>query len=143
MHGVGLPIIWIARLVSDRDRWDLKPIYPDREAWTAALSDIERRIETIRPFAVDVGENAGRLADCLELVFETLKDLHRVSSYATMSYDEDTRDAAAAGMAQRARLVGTGFSEAIIVRAPGSTKSAPAAFARAARRPTSSMDTSE
>ena len=95
--------------MSERGRWDLTPIYPDREAWAAALSDIETRIETLRPFAADVGDGAGRLADCLDLVFETLKDLHRASSYATMTYDEDTRDADAAGMAQRARLVGTGF----------------------------------
>ena len=104
--------------MSDVERWDLTPIYPDREAWAAGLAAIETRIETIKPFAADVGESAERLADCLDLVFTTLKDLHRSSSYASMSYDEDTRDSEAAGLAQRARLVGTGFSEAISFLSP-------------------------
>ena len=105
-------------MATDRNRWDLTPIYTDREAWEAALADVESRIEEIRLFAGTIGGGPGPLADCLDVLFATLKEMQRASSYASMGYDENTRDAGAAEMTQRARLLGTSLSEAISFLSP-------------------------
>jgi len=105
-------------LATEQDRWDLTAVYSNREAWEEALSEIEGRTEKLGPFADSIDEGPGRLADCLDLLFDTLKDLHRASSYAAMSYDSDTRDSVAAEMAQRVSLIGTRFSETISFLSP-------------------------
>ncbi len=104
--------------MTDLDRWNLKPIYAGTEDWEAALTRIEDGIDELRPFSDAIGDGADRLADCLDLLFLTLKDMQRASSYASMTYDENTRDAEAAAMAQRARLLGTTSSEAVSFLSP-------------------------
>lgn len=96
----------------NRHRWDLRDIYPDTEAWEAALERIQEGIEAIQAFRGDLGSSPQTLLQCLDQHFSVLKEMYRASSYASMRYHEDTRVGVTAGMEQRASLVATRLSEA-------------------------------
>lgn len=96
----------------DQDRWNLKDIYVDAEAWDAALTAIQSGVEELRTFQGTFSSGAGALLECLEVHVRVLKEMYRASSYASMRYHEDTRVGVTAGMEQRAGLVATRLSEA-------------------------------
>lgn len=96
----------------DQDRWNLKDIYVDVEAWDAALTAIQSGVEELRTFQGTFSSGAGALLECLEVHVRVLKEMYRASSYASMRYHEDTRVGVTAGMEQRAGLVATRLSEA-------------------------------
>jgi len=93
-------------------RWKLEDIYPDRQAWERALTGIERSVEDVAAFQGRLGDGAAVLAECLDTYFSLLRELYRVSSYASMRYHEDTRVDETAAMEQRVGLVSTRLSEA-------------------------------
>jgi len=96
----------------DQDRWNLKDIYVDAEAWDAALTAIQSGVEELKTFQGTFSSGAGALLECLEVHVRVLKEMYRASSYASMRYHEDTRVGVTAGMEQRAGLVATRLSEA-------------------------------
>jgi oligoendopeptidase F len=97
---------------NDNDRWDLEAIYPDRASWEAALRRVESGTRSLVEFRGTLAESAQRLRACFDHYYETLKELYRASSYASMSYHEDMRAADTAAMEQRVSLLSTGFAEA-------------------------------
>lgn len=94
-------------------RWNLADIYPDREAWEKAFEQVDAGIPAIEACKGHLGDGAGRLKSCLDTLFGVSKELRRVVSYASMSSDEDTRNAAALEMRQRAGMLRTRFSQAV------------------------------
>ncbi|MDP2470292.1 MAG: oligoendopeptidase F [Candidatus Palauibacterales bacterium] len=96
----------------DRHEWNLEDIYPDLEAWDAALTGIQDGIESLRDLAGTLDSGPSALLHCLDLHVTVLKAMYRASSYASMKYHEDTRVGATAGMEQRVGLIATQLSEA-------------------------------
>jgi oligoendopeptidase F len=96
----------------DHDRWNLKDIYVDAEAWDAALTAIQSGVDELKTFQGTFSSGPGALLECLEVHVRVLKEMYRASSYASMRYHEDTRVGVTAGMEQRAGLVATRLSEA-------------------------------
>ncbi len=92
-------------------RWDLSQIYPDDGAWRADLERVAARFDAVASCEGHLGESAGRLADCLDTYFGVARSLTRVTSYASMRFDEDTRNGDALAMKQQASNLATRFRQ--------------------------------
>ena len=71
--------------------WDLTDLYPSVEAWRAAREEIAARVEGFARLRGGLGESAAQLADALDSVRGTEKELVRLFVYAFLRADEDRR----------------------------------------------------
>ena len=99
--------------IPEKYKWDLTHIYPSNDAWRGAKEKLEVDLAGIRRFRGTLGGSPAALADALETVTELRKTLYRVSSYANLQADEDTRHAAHQGMRQEVTLVAASFGSEI------------------------------
>ena len=84
--------------------WDLGEIYPHVDAWNAARTALEKRVEALAGYQGRLGESAATLREVLDAVSAADKELSRLFVHAFLEADEDRRVAAAAG-APRPRRV--------------------------------------
>jgi len=95
----------------EQHRWNLADIYPNKQAWQEAKAAAANRFAELDPCKGKLGESAGSLRACLDTVFAIRKEVVRVSGYASMLSDEDTRVDEHAQMRSEAQLLGAAFSE--------------------------------
>ena len=98
--------------MTDLHRWDLTPVYPDREAWENDLDRLGSASRAVAGFRGRLGEGPETLKACLDTYYRALKRFYRVSSYASMRSHVDTRVGETAELEQRALLAGTALAEA-------------------------------
>ncbi len=84
-------------------RWDLTALYPSDDAWNQAAAATEARFASITKCKGKLGKSAKQLADCLANLFDVQNEVGRIYSYASKRSDENTSDAAALEMLQRAQ----------------------------------------
>ncbi len=99
--------------VPDRYKWDLTPIYQSNEAWRAAKEKLEREIPDVRRFKGKLGASPASLADALERMTEIRKTFYRLSTYANLQADQDTRHVEHQGMRQEMTLMGSVFASEV------------------------------
>jgi len=95
--------------IPEKYKWDLTPIFASNAAWRVAKEQLQRDVTSVRAFKGTLGRSAGALADALERVTALRKALYRVSAYANLRADEDTRNAEQQGMKQEVTLLSTSF----------------------------------
>jgi oligoendopeptidase F len=95
--------------IPDQYKWDLTPLYPSEQAWRDAKERAKTSIPQLDQFKGKLGASAGALADALNAMFETNKTLSRLSTYAGLLADQDTRDAAHHGMQQELTQLWSAF----------------------------------
>lgn len=103
--------------VPERYKWDLTHIYPSTAAWRAAKDKLETELPDIRRFKGKLG-TAPALADALERMTEIQKTLYRLSTYANLLADQDTRHGEHQGMRQEMTLTGTSFGTEVAFMEP-------------------------
>jgi len=86
--------------IPDQHKWDLTPIYPSLEAWRAAKDKVVGRIASVQEFQGKLASSAKVLAEALENETDLEKELVRVSPYAGLLADQDTRESEHQGMKQ-------------------------------------------
>jgi oligoendopeptidase F len=86
--------------IADTFKWNLADVYPDAASWRARKEAITAEIPSVRGFEGRLGQDAGTLADALELVSRLDKELSRLYVYASMVADEDSRLSEPQGMQQ-------------------------------------------
>ena len=96
--------------IPERYRWDLSPVFPDVEAWNSARLAFRQEQARLDPFRGTLGTSAAALADCLDLVTRLSKEYARLSCYASMRSDEDTRDALFLGIEREIAQAGADLS---------------------------------
>src|SRR5215510_3753025 len=79
--------------IPDKYKWNLADIYPTDVAWRAAKEKLQRELPDLGSFKGKLGTSAPALADALDRIYAFEKELSRVGSYASLSADQDTRDA--------------------------------------------------
>ncbi len=92
--------------------WDLTPLYRDEDAVKAAKADILGRIPRIKEFQGRLGESPATLRTALEYIHQLRRDLGRLSVYASLRLDENTRNSAALERSQDISLLGTQLAQA-------------------------------
>lgn len=103
--------------VPERYKWDLTHMYPSHAAWRAAKDTLETELPDIRRFKGKLG-TAPALADALERMTAIQKTLYRLSTYANLQADQDTRHGEHQGMRQEMTLMGTAFGTEVAFMEP-------------------------
>src|SRR5262249_54812316 len=98
--------------IPDQHKWDLTPIYPSLESWRAAKDKVVARIPSVQEFQGKLASSAKVLADALENETDLEKELVRVSRYAGLLADQDTRDSAHQAMKQELIQIMANFGAA-------------------------------
>jgi oligoendopeptidase F len=97
--------------VPDRYKWNLADLYASDDAWRAAKDALVGDLPKVAAFKGTLGSSPARLADALDTANRFAKDLQRLSTYAGLISDQDTRVAKYQGMTQEMQQVGATFGE--------------------------------
>ena len=103
---------------SENDRWNLSHIYADAQAWQADITKLDQQIKDYESCKGKLGQSAARFKACLDTFSDMQKRLYRIYSYASQLHDEDTGDAKAMDMSQRADLLNSRMQEATAFMSP-------------------------
>ncbi len=95
--------------VPDKYKWDLSQIYPNDQAWRAAKDKLASEIPALRAFKGTLASSGQKLADALELANRLAKEFTRLSVYASMTSDQDTRVSTYQGLQQEMAQIGAAF----------------------------------
>ncbi|MDH5631623.1 MAG: oligoendopeptidase F [Gammaproteobacteria bacterium] len=96
---------------SDYDRWDLSVIYKDAKAWGQAADRFEKDLVVLEKCKGKLGSSAATLKRCLGTMENLAKENARLNSYASMLYDENTREPVSLELDQRGKLLATKFGQ--------------------------------
>ncbi len=116
--------------VPEKYRWNLSEIYPDDQAWRAAMDRMVAEIPTVRPFKGTLGSSPQKLADGLELVSRISREFSRLAVYAGMMSDQDTRVSTYQGLQQEISQIGANLGAETAFVEPEILKIDPAAIDR-------------
>src|ERR1700690_4384841 len=92
--------------VPDKYKWNLADIYPSDDAWKGAKEKFLADIPIIETYKGTLATSDQRLLGCLEFVNLLAKDYSRLSVYAGMSSDQDTRESKYLAMTQEMTQIG-------------------------------------
>src|SRR5262245_7509179 len=99
--------------VPDRYKWNLADLYPSDEAWRTAKDKVVKDVAGLAQFKGTLAQSAQRIADALDAVNRVGKDFQRVTLYASLISDQDTRVSKHQGMQQEMQQAGTTFGETV------------------------------
>ncbi|MCX6122729.1 MAG: oligoendopeptidase F [Ignavibacteriales bacterium] len=105
--------------IADQYKWNLTDLYSSDAAWKEAKQRLtetnpatERSISipALKKYKGTLGTSAQQLLGCLDLYTEINKEFSRLSSYASMSLDQDTKVQSYLGMQQEMSQLGASFN---------------------------------
>ncbi|SMG16230.1 oligoendopeptidase F [Sphingobacterium psychroaquaticum] len=94
--------------VPDKYKWNLSDLYASDDTWKAEKDRIQKKIQKTAQYKGKLTQSASTLLEALTLNSKLIKELVRLSSYASMKSDQDTRVTKYAGMKQEMQQL---FSE--------------------------------
>ena len=97
----------------DNDTWNLGELYPSVADWSKAKNALEADLVKIDQCQGQLGANASKLLDCSEMLSDMFKTFSRISSYAGMASDADTRDAGTQQRRTEVQILSSKFSEKV------------------------------
>nr|MBA2362995.1 oligoendopeptidase F [Chloroflexia bacterium] len=103
--------------VDPQDTWDATQVFPSHDAWAEAATQLGENLEGVDRFRGHLGASPQMLLDWFSIQEDLIAQLDKVYIYATLYYEADTTDQAAAAMDDRANgiaarvLAGISFGE--------------------------------
>ncbi|MFZ2959009.1 MAG: oligoendopeptidase F [Candidatus Ozemobacteraceae bacterium] len=104
--------------VPEKYKWNTVDLYPTEDAWASQAKDITARISKLTDFQGKLGKDAAAFYTALDTILTLDKDLSRLSTYASMRSDEDTRAGKPREMEQTATDLAVKFSSTISFMRP-------------------------
>jgi oligoendopeptidase F len=98
--------------IEDKYKWNLADIYPDEAAWRRAKDTIRRELPSMRRYQGQLASSPQVLFEALEEANRLDKEMARLSVYAGMLADQDTREAVPQGMQQEMQQLTADFKAA-------------------------------
>ncbi len=95
--------------IPDKYKWNLADIYPSDASWRAAKEAFTAEIPAFGKYKGSLTASPSALADALDAIYSKNKELRRLSSYASLLADQDTRDSQHQGMRQEMTQVAAAF----------------------------------
>ncbi len=92
--------------VADKLKWNTADIFPSDEAWKKARDEAAAQIPGLARFQGTLGQSADALFTAAEAITKVGQAVRRVTVYASMRNDEDTRDQSRTAMIAAARQLG-------------------------------------
>jgi len=99
-------------------KWTLEDIYADNAAWEADFKKLEATIPGLAGFQGHLGDGAAGLLAALEARDGAQRLQGKLVVYASMRYDQDTRDETYSAMRDRADALGARLGEALAYMEP-------------------------
>lgn len=96
--------------VPEKYKWNLKDLYPTDEAWQEAKKQFVAQMPAFEQYKGTLGKSPAQLLACLELQTSLAKTYSRLSVYASLSHDQDTREAKYIAMTQEMSQIGSDFA---------------------------------
>jgi len=90
--------------------WNTADLFPDAAAWRNAMNQLNDLVPEIAAFQGKLASSARDLYACLELRTELSRRFGRLSTYAGLLSDQDTRDSEALAMKQETSQLGVDLS---------------------------------
>lgn len=84
----------------EKYKWNLSDLYATDEAWRAEKEKIQQKMQEVTRYQGKLTQSAATLLEALSFNSTLIKDMVRLSSYASMKSDQDTRVTKYAGMKQ-------------------------------------------
>ena len=94
------------------DVWDLTLLYADDAAWRTAKEQLAAEIPKLKEYEGKLGESPANLLAAMNHLQRIRDEFTRLSVYASLNLDEDTRKAPMLERTQEVGLLGTQFSRA-------------------------------
>ncbi len=91
--------------------WDLRPLYPNADAWDTAAQALAGDAKALAKLGGTLS-SAGGLADAMARISTVERQLQRLSTYASLKADEDTRIAANQARVARAQDLAASLDQA-------------------------------
>jgi oligoendopeptidase F len=95
--------------IPDKYKWNLADIYPSVEAWQAAKTKLTSELGAVVQFKGKLSSSPQQLLACLDYNATLAKEFGRMSVYASMLSDQDTRNADNLALTQEIRQVGADY----------------------------------
>ena len=95
--------------VPEQDLWKLEDIYASDAAWVAAKEKLTGQLDRVLAFQGRLASSPSQLLACLQLDSEISRELERLSSYAAMKSDQDTRVANYQGLKEELQKLATDY----------------------------------
>lgn len=96
--------------IAEKYKWNLADVYPSTDAWRAEKQRVTELLPSLRVYRGTLAGSAATLAAALETRSALRKEAVRLSVYADMLSDQDTRDAVHQGMTQEMVQLGAALS---------------------------------
>jgi oligoendopeptidase F len=96
--------------IPDKYKWNLTDIYPTDQAWQDAKDKFQAELPKIDQFRGTLNLSTQHLLNCLETVSELSKEYSKLSTYANLAADQDTRDSKYLAMNQEMGQIGSTFA---------------------------------
>jgi len=98
--------------IPDKYKWNLTDMYATDEAWQADVAAIDSMIPSLKGFEGKISQSADQLVSFFKAYEDLNKRLDNAGSYASMAYDQDTRQQKYTGFKDRIMTVGMKVGEA-------------------------------
>lgn len=98
--------------IADKYKWNLKDIYPDRQAWEEDFARCETMVATLSQQKGKLTTSPEHLLDTLQLRDETYWLSDKLLVYAHQLSDQDTSNGEALGLKSRSTALSVSFQEA-------------------------------
>lgn len=95
--------------IPDKYKWNLTEIFSSDDAWKSAKEKLIAELPSVEKYRGKLGESPASLLACLDLIYRLSKDYTRLSVYAGLQSDVDTRDAKQLAARQEMGQIGSDF----------------------------------
>lgn len=95
--------------IAEKYKWNLGDLYSSDKAWDQARETLSRKLPHARDLAGTLGSSPSVMADALDAAFDVSRTLARLSAYASMRGDVDTRESGPLAMQQELDQLGAEF----------------------------------
>jgi oligoendopeptidase F len=95
--------------IPDKYKWNLSDIYPTKEAWEQAKEKLSVALTKIDQFKGTLNQSPQNFLNCLETISGLSKEFGRLTTYASLAADQDTRDSKYLAMSQEIGQIGSTF----------------------------------
>lgn len=97
--------------VPEKYRWNLADLYPTKEALKSDLDSIDAKAANLQKCKSHLGDSSKQLKQCLDEYFEAAQQLAKLSTFATINYDENLKNSEAQKTRDQVYQLGVKFSE--------------------------------
>ena len=98
--------------IPEKYKWNLADIYPNDAAWKAGKEKFVGDLKSVVGFRGTLAESSGKLLACLDYLTNLSKEYARLSIFASLQSDQDTRDASHLAATQEMGQIGSEFAAA-------------------------------